>query len=270
MIPNELSLTTSHARSNLKFALLWMPRRRRADALLFYRFCRTIDDIADDAGRSADEKHDLLSSWIEATKTSLPADLEPLVERHNIDRNHLTEIIKGCASDICRQPFSTYLELEAYCWRVACAVGLVSIRIFGCVDPLSEQYAIHLGHALQLTNILRDVGDDARQGRVYLPLEDLDRHGVDIQHVLERRPSRDMTKVLSTLAARARCRFASAKVPPSDFQALLPARIMQAFYEKTLNRIEVAGFPIFHQRIRLGKLEKLTCAVSASLQRQYH
>ena len=238
--------------------------------MLFYRFCRTIDDIADDAGRSVDEKHDLLSRWTEATETSLPADLELLIKRHNIDRNHLTEIIKGCASDICRQPFSTYLELEAYCWRVACAVGLISIRIFGCVDPRSEQYAIHLGHALQLTNILRDVGDDARQGRVYLPLEDLDRHGVDIQHVLKRRPNRDVTKVLSTLADRARCRFAAAKVPSSDFHALLPARIMQAIYEKTLNRIEVAGFPVFHQRIGLGKLEKLTCAVSVSLQQQHH
>lgn len=238
--------------------------------MLFYRFCRTIDDIADDAGRSADEKHDLLSRWIEATETSLPADLELLVEHHSIDRNYLTEIIKGCKSDICRQPFSTYLELEAYCWRVACAVGLVSIRIFGCVDPLSEQYAIHLGHALQLTNILRDVGDDARQGRVYLPLEELDRHGVDIQQVLERRPNRDVAKVFSSLAARARCRFAAAKVPSLDFHALLPARVMQAIYEKTLNKIEVAGFPVFNQRIGLGKLEKLACAVSTSLQRQYH
>lgn len=265
--PTDLTLPAAHSASNLEFALWWMPSQRRRDALLFYRFCRTIDDIADEGGRSPAEKEDLLARWLEAVESGLPDDLERLVERHGIERHLMAEIVKGCASDIRPRRFPTFADLEAYCWQVACAVGLVSVRIFGCVDPRGEAYAEHLGHALQLTNIIRDVGEDGRQGRIYLPLEDLERHGVDASQVLALAPGEGFQDVLAGMAARARARFAAAQVPTADFKALLPARVMAAIYRKTLSRIEIAGFPVLRQRISLGRLEKLACACSALLAR---
>jgi phytoene synthase len=267
MKPNELCLTPTRGVSNLEFALLWMPRARRRDALLFYRFCRTIDDIADEDGRTPEEKEDLLGEWLKAVETGLPNDLEQLLERHGIDRRLLAEIVEGCASDIRPRLFETVSDLEDYCWKVACAVGLVSIRIFGCVDPLSAAYATHLGHGLQLTNILRDVGEDAARGRIYLPLEDLRRNGVDPADVLARAPCKGLQAVMSKVAARARARFAAAQVPAADFSALLPARIMRAIYEKTLSRIAIEDFPILPRRHSLGTLQKLACAATVFMAR---
>lgn len=267
MKTNDLCLTPTRGVSNLEFALLWMPRSRRRDALLFYRFCRTIDDIADEDGRTPEEKEELLGKWLKAVETGLPDNLENLLERHGIDRRLLAEIVEGCASDIRPRLFETVADLEEYCRKVACAVGLVSIRIFGCVDPLSAAYATHLGHGLQLTNILRDIGEDAAQGRIYLPFEDLRRHAVDPAAMLGGVPCMGLPAVLAKVAGRARARFAAAKAPNADFNALLPARIMRAIYEKTLSRIEIEGFPILPRRRSLSLLQKLICAASACLAR---
>ncbi|MBV5276766.1 squalene/phytoene synthase family protein, partial [bacterium] len=152
----ELLPASQASTSNLAIALLWLPRPRRTDAMLFYRFCRTIDDIADEPGRSVQEKQDRLAAWLETVESGLHPEIERLLARYAIDRSLLAAIVCGCASDILPQRFQTLADLEKYCWRVACAVGLASIKIFGCRDPLSESYAVHLGHALQLTNILRD------------------------------------------------------------------------------------------------------------------
>ena len=253
------------ASSHLAFALFWLPTERRRDALLFYRFCRTIDDIADDPKRSTDEKRRLLDAWLEAEKW--PPELESLLQRHTIDRSLLQAVVRGCAMDIEPRHYSTFTELEEYCWCVACAVGLVSIRIFGCSDPASENYATHLGYALQWTNILRDVGEDARQGRIYLPLEAMDRHNVTAKEILDQSPGMGFLPLMRTGAARARSHFASAEAPKRDFSALLPARIMRAVYEKILSRLERDGFPVFQSRHRLHALEKLAIAVRVSLQK---
>ena len=253
------------ASSHLAFALFWLPTERRRDALLFYRFCRTIDDIADDPDRSTDEKHRLLDAWMEADEW--PSELESLLQRHTIDRSLLLAVVRGCAMDIEPRLYSTFAELEEYCWHVACAVGLVSIRIFGCSDPASENYAVHLGYALQWTNILRDVGEDARHGRIYLPLEALDRHNVTAKEILDQSPGKGFLPLMRTGAERARSHFASAEAPKSDFSALLPARIMRAVYEKILTRLDRADFPVFQSRHRLPTLEKLAIAVRVSLQK---
>jgi phytoene synthase len=234
--------------------------------MLFYRFCRTIDDIADNPKCGTDERADLLGQWIHATENGLSTDLEELIRKYDIERSLLTEIVRGCISDIAPQRFATIHDLEAYCWKVACAVGLVSIKIFGCVDPKSKEMAIHLGHALQLTNILRDVGEDARQGRIYLPLEDLVRFGVREEEILNFKCNHNFAALMRFEAARARRRFAAVKVPDADFHALLPARIMQAVYEQILNRLEKRNFPVFDTRIGLGKPGKIACALTAWLQ----
>jgi phytoene synthase len=262
----ELLPVSSARSSNLAFALFCLPRRRRADAMLFYRFCHTIDDIADRPGLESDEKKARLDAWLAAIETSLPPALEDLLERHSIDRTLLGEIIKGCASDIEPRRFDSTAALEDYCWRVACAVGLVSIKIFGCRDSRSEAYAVHLGHALQLTNILRDIGEDARQGRIYLPLEDMARFGVAEEEILNLRPGFGFRALLRHTASRARTRFAAAAPPGEDFGRLLPARIMSGVYQRILDRMESEDFPVFQKRTSLKRREKLACVMNAWLE----
>jgi phytoene synthase len=262
MKPLELLPVSSAKSSNLAFTLLCLPRARRDDAILFYRFCRTVDDIADQPGLAIDEKHNRLTAWLDAVESRLPADLENLITRYSIDRSHFTAIIKGCASDIVPRRFPALADLEFYCWQVACAVGLVSIRIFGCRDSRSEAYAVHLGHALQLTNILRDIAEDARHGRIYLPQEDLARFGVTEEEILNRQDSARFKALMRFETARARARFAAAVPPPTDFKSLLPARMMNAVYQKILNRIECENFPILQKRVTLSTREKLTSTLS--------
>ena len=171
--------------------------------------------------------------------------------------------------DIQPARYPTLAALEQYCWRVACAVGLVSIRIFGCVDPQSRDYAVNLGHALQLTNILRDVAEDARGGRIYLPEEDLKRFGVNEEELLAGRPGPGFLPLMRFEAGRARSRFAAAIPPEADVHALLSSEIMRALYAKILSRLETTGFPVFQSRVRLGTLEKLAVAVSVAFRMRW-
>lgn len=267
MKPLELVPASSAKSSNLAFALLSLPRTRRTDAMLFYRFCRTVDDIADQPSFTVSEKHKQLEAWLTALEKELPPDLESLVVRHSIDRSLFAEIVKGCASDIEPRRFPNLADLELYCWRVACAVGLVSIKIFGCQNPQSETYAVHLGHALQLTNILRDIGEDASRGRIYLPQDDLVRFGVSEEGILNLHEGAGFKALMRHEAAQARARFAAAIPPRADFKSLLPARIMSAVYQKILDRIERENFPVLRKRISLSPREKLTSTLGVFFRR---
>lgn len=247
--------------SHLAFALLWMPRQRREDALVFYRFCREIDDIADDSSRPAPDRRRALDEWLRRIPEGLPSDLRDVVTRNEIRTELLAEIVRGCASDTTGRRFATYADLEEYCWRVACAVGMVSLRIFGCTDPASEAYAVNLGHALQLTNILRDVGEDAEMGRIYIPCEELDRWGVSERALLDGHPELGFVPMLRAVAGRARARYAAAVVPRDDRRPLAAAEIMRTIYLRILGRLEKESFPVFTKRIRLGRLEMAALAL---------
>jgi phytoene synthase len=258
----ELAPAATARKSHLAFALLWLPRERRRDAMVFFRFCRAVDDLADEPGRTAEEKRWLLQEWLDAIEQkSLPSGLEDVVARHGIERNLLAEIVRGCATDVEPARFETFADLEKYCWRVACAVGLASIRIFGCKDPAGTDYAVNLGHALQLTNILRDVGEDAAAGRIYLPLADLRRFDVSEEDLLAGKPSPGFHGLMLFEAGRARARFCAAIPPAGDRHALLAPEIMKAIYLRILNRLDQQGFPVFERRIRLGRLEKIATAL---------
>lgn len=254
--------------SHLAFALTFLPRTRRADALLFYRFCKTIDDLADAPGMDAAQRGAALDEWLRAIDSGLDGELGETIARNKIDPALLRAIVEGCASDIEPCGFESFTELESYCWKVAGAVGLVSIRLFGCTSPRSADYAVHLGHALQLVNILRDVGEDAANGRIYIPREELRRFGLEPQDFNgTKNPPPGFTPLMHSLAARARARFAAATPPHEDFHALLPARIMRAVYEKILSDMEREGFPVLQRRFKLGTIEKVIAAVSALLKR---
>lgn len=245
--------------SNLAFALASLPRDRRDDALVFYAFCRAVDDIADDPKLPPAEKHALLGRWKTAAPEEMPSELAGLIKRRSLNLNLLREIVLGVEMDIEPRPYETYEALRAYCWRVACAVGLVSIDIFGCRHPDSKIYAEHLGHALQLTNILRDVAEDAALGRIYLPREDLARFGVSPRSLFDGRPDGDFLGLMRFEAERAREHFREAEktLPPEDARALAPAKIMQSSYRKILRRMINDGFRVFQKRYRLSWWEKL-------------
>jgi phytoene synthase len=257
----ELAPVEAAGKSHLAFALRWLPPERRDAAGVFFRFCRAVDDLADEPGRSEGERRGLLQEWLAAVeKNALPGALEQVVSQYGIERNLLAEIIQGCTMDLSPARYDSIADLEKYCWRVACAVGLVSIRIFGCRNPASSAYAENLGHALQLTNILRDVGEDARIGRIYLPLADLAHFGVTEEALLRGEVQSGFQALMQFETGRARARFHAAIPPAGDQRALLAPEIMKAIYLRLLVKLERRGFPVFRQRMRLGRTGKLFIA----------
>ncbi len=257
---------TRKARSNLAFALGILPRDRREDMVTFYAFCRVIDDLADNLGRPAEERRHALNHWREglengfAEPDNFQREVNCMRERRNLPPVLLTAIIDGCLMDMTPQRFANWQELSGYTWKVACAVGLVSIRIFGCNDAGAQQYAVALGHALQITNILRDVGEDiANEGRIYLPLEDLARfHYTEADlaaHVHDER----FAALMEFEAERAEGYFQEAKasLPLADLRALRPAEIMREIYHSLLGKMRAGKFHVFDRRYRLSKAWKL-------------
>jgi 15-cis-phytoene synthase len=257
----QLASPAGAQKSNLAYALGCLPPARRHDALVFYDFCRAVDDIADDPGRPPEKKRELLELWKTCLTRgeNLPEALWAVLVRHDLDRRILVEIVRGVETDIEPTRFQTYEDLRTYCWRVASAVGLVSIQIFGCKNPASKTYAELLGYALQLTNILRDVAEDAALGRIYLPVEDLQKFEVSESSLLAGKPSGNFSALMRFETARARSLFAAARhaFPAEDAYALKPAELMRAIYERILSRMEADNFRVFERRYRLSRVEKL-------------
>ena len=257
---------TRKAKSNLAFALNILPRERREDMVVFYAFCRTMDDLADAPGVPVEERVKSLDAWENgitrgfATPDEFQQEVISLRDRQHIPNELLCAIIDGCRMDLQPQRFATWEDLSGYIWKVACAVGLVSIRIFGCQDPGSEHYAVALGHALQLTNILRDVEEDlANGGRIYLPLEDLARFGYTEQDLADRVHDGRFLALMDHEASRAEEFFhqAAAALPATDRSALVPARIMGEIYHLLLEKMRDDRFRVFGHRYRISKARKL-------------
>ena len=257
---------TRRARSNLAFALNILPKERRDDAVTFYAFCRTVDDLADDPELTLTQRRTALETWKSglfhgfASPSGLQQEILALRDRHDLPTDLLTAIIDGCLMDLEPQRFPTWDDLCQYIWQVAGAVGLVSIRLFGCTDPASAHYAVVLGQALQLTNILRDINEDLGNGaRIYLPLADLARFDYAERDLLARTHDARFTALMTHLADRAEGLFheAAAGLPAADRTALLPARIMATVYEAILRKMRSDGFRVFEKRYRISTARKL-------------
>ena len=268
---------TRKAKSNLAFALQILPPAKRQDMVVFYAFCRTMDDLADDPAVPQQDRLRSLAAWETGLSEGFanPGEFEQEVislrDRKEIPNHLLLAIIDGCRMDLQPQRFATWQDLSSYTWKVACAVGLVSTRLFGCTDPASERYAVALGHALQLTNILRDIGEDYENGRrIYLPLEDLARFGLsedDLAAWVEdagRPPTAAIGdgRFLAALAYQAEradgyFREAAEALPAADRGALLPARIMGEIYRHLLAEMRADGFHVCGKRYRDSKPRKL-------------
>jgi phytoene synthase len=260
---------TQKSASNLALAFVLLPKRKRAAMSALYAFCREVDDIADEDSLPVPRRRELLGAWREdirktcgggAPEFAVNRELQPFVAEFKLPFPLFEELIKGVEMDLDQDRYPDPTALEAYCYRVASVVGLLSIEIFGYTDPRCREYADALGKALQLTNILRDIGNDAARGRIYVPQSELVRFGVTEEEILHRRSSDRFERLAESLAGRARdfyCR-ARALLPARDRQAMVAAELMGSVYWKLLRKLETRGFPVLaDEPTRLGKTQKL-------------
>jgi 15-cis-phytoene synthase len=255
---------TRRSKSNLALAFISLGRERKRDIIVFYAFCRVIDDIADSAELRLGEKQLRLTKWRQMLQAAAPGepplarDVRRLIEKYSLPVGMFEEIIAGVEMDLSIPHYATFDELRVYCYRVASAVGLVSIEIFGYRNPGCKQYAIELGLALQMTNIIRDVGKDLQDGRIYLPQEDLARFSYSEAELQNRQYNECFLRLMEFEASRARQFFsrAAAALPSEDRRAMAPAEIMGSIYRGLLRQIELDRFRVFEKEYQLSKLEK--------------
>jgi phytoene synthase len=271
---------TRRSRSNFFYGFLALPRPRREALYAVYAFCRTVDDIAD-LGQERGEDPVLLRAALarwrhevarcftarEELEEPIARRLQAAVRAYPIPQAALEAIIDGVESDLERRTYETAEDLYPYCYRVASAVGLCAIEIFGYTDPRARQYAVDLGMALQLTNIMRDVGTDARVGRIYLPLADLRSFGVSVEDLQQARYGDQFVRLMQHQAQRARGFYRAAwrSYPLTDARSLVPAEIMGRIYFALLEEIEGRRFRVFDGRITLPTSRKLTVALGCWL-----
>ena len=259
--------------SSFYYAFLFLPAPRRAAITAFYAFCREVDDVVDetsDSGVAAAK----LAWWrqeVQAAFAGRPSHpvtkaLMPLAADYGIEPGHLLAVIEGCQIDLQQTRFLDYPALQRYCHLVAGVVGEVAANIFGRTEAGTLQYAHRLGLAMQLTNIIRDVGDDARRGRIYLPVAELQQFGVKAQEILKRDApwgySDRFDALMRFQAERAHRLYdeAFALLPEVDRRTQKPGLMMAHIYRTLLREIEADGFRVLHQRTSLTPLRKLWIA----------
>lgn len=260
------------------YSFLVLPAEQRNAIVAVWDFCRAVDDAADEARAGEEEAEvarwrDELARCYDAREpgTTQGRALKPIVPRFHLPRSAFDALIEGVEMDLHPRRYQTFADLYEYCIRVASAVGLLCVEIFGCQDPGSRQYAIELGVALQLTNILRDVPGDFARGRVYMPQEDFARFActeadlaIEIQHAGHGVRSDAVRRLLAFQAARARDYYAraDAALPRPDARRLVAARIMGAIYRGILTRIERADYDVFSGVIRVPRPQRALIAAA--------
>ncbi len=262
---------TRRSSSNFYYAFRLLTPERRAALYAVYAFCRFVDDIADDEGRR--DPAALLARWRDelsqvyaGTPTHpIGCALADAVSRFHLPQAHLLDLIAGVEMDLRQRRYASFDELYTYCYRVASTVGLLCIEIFGYQQPSARAYAVDLGIAFQLTNILRDVLEDARRGRIYLPLEDLRRFDCTEADLLGGRYSPRVGALMAFECGRARAYYLRARgaLAAEDRGSLAAAEAMRSIYERLLDRIEARHFDVFGPKVTLPRYEKLTLALAA-------
>lgn len=255
---------TRASKSNLALAFVSLGRERRHDITIFYAFCRVIDDIADSTELTVEEKARDLTAWRRWLREGTPDEptlarnVRDLIAKYSLTPAMLEEIIEGVAMDLGNVRYDTFEDLRLYCYRVASAVGLVSIEIFGYRNPACRQYAIRLGLALQMTNIIRDVGKDLSNGRIYLPQQDLARFDYPEENLRLRKYNEPFLRLMEFEAARAEELFGHAAdlLPREDRRSMVAAEIMRSVYQALLRRMKADRFRVFEREYRLTRLEK--------------
>ena len=260
---------TRKSASNLALAFVLLPREKRDAMTALYAFCRAVDDVADEDAVPTEKRRAGLAAWRADLRRAcdnaqpelvLNQEFQPVIQKFKLPFALFDELIKGCEMDLEKLRYENFEELELYCHRVASVVGLLSIEIFGYQNPACRDYAVHLGKALQLTNILRDVKNDAARGRIYLPLAELKKSGVAEAEILESKFSGRYCALASGMAARARefYRRAQKALPPEDRKAMAAAELMGSVYWQLLQKLERGQFNVFGpQPLKLSRPHKL-------------
>ncbi|MCD6077003.1 MAG: hpnD [Ramlibacter sp.] len=255
--------------SSFYYAFLFLPPPRRAAITAFYAFCREVDDVVDEVTDPGVARTKLAWWQSEVAKAfggqpSHPVmqALMPHVPAFGIEQAQLLAVIRGCEMDLEQTRYLDFPALQRYCHLVAGVVGEVAARIFGQTQPATTEYARKLGLAFQLTNIIRDVGEDAMRGRIYLPVNELQQFDVKAHEVLQRKHSDRFVAMMRFQAQRAHALYdeALALLPAEDRRAQKPGLMMASIYRTLLREIEADDFKVLHQRISLTPVRKLWLA----------
>ena len=261
---------TRKSASNLALAFVVLPRAKRDAMSALYAFCREVDDAADAESVPVEKRRQQLADWRtdirRACENQTPEfvinqEFQPIIHKYHLPFTLFDELIKGCEMDLDIQRYENFEQLELYCHRVASVVGLLSIEIFGCQNPACRDYAVYLGKALQLTNILRDVGTAAGRGRIYLPLSELKKFNVSPDEILRHEYSERFAQLAAGVAERAKnfYRLARETLPAEDRRSMVAAELMGSVYWRLLQKLERQRFNVFGPRpVRLHAGQKLT------------
>lgn len=270
MSPDEYcQQKTAKSGSSFYYSFLFLPPERRRAITALYAFCREVDDTVDD---TADEsvariklawwRNEVGAMYKGAPTHPVTQALQPHLDSYRLEQKHLQAIIDGMEMDLNQSRYLDFAGLQRYCWHVAGVVGILSASIFGVTSPRTLEYAEKLGLAFQLTNIIRDVGEDARKGRIYIPVNELQQFGVTAADLLNARHSEKFEALMKFQAERAHKFYdeALALLPSGDRRAQRPGLMMAAIYRTLLEEIEHDRFHVLNQRISLTPLRKLWLA----------
>jgi len=265
---------TKQSGSNFYYSFLFLPRPRREAMYTIYAFCKMVDSAVDEppAGSNPLEEVARWRKEVSAAYQGHPTQpvtisLAAHLQMFDIPESLLQELITGVEMDLTMNRFATFPELYQYCYRVASVVGLICLRIFQTQSPAAEDYAVNLGLAFQLTNILRDLKGDAALNRIYLPLEDIHRFGYSEEALLQHRSSPALIDLLKFECERAQNYYQQAQeilqtLPPSDQKSLVVAEIMRGVYSRILQQIEDQHYQVFGPRIRVAPMQRLGIAAT--------
>jgi 15-cis-phytoene synthase len=260
---------TRKSASNLALAFVMLPKPRRDAMSVLYAFCREVDDVADEESNPVEQRRIQLAAWRSDVRAAcddrtpefpVNRELQPVIRQYRLPFELFDELIKGCEMDLDKKRYENFEELDLYCHRVASVVGLLSIEIFGYKNPACRDYALHLGKALQLTNILRDVRTDAERGRIYLPLSELSRFNINVKEILTGVYSPRFEELATSVAQRARNFYRQARetLPAEDRRSMVAAELMGSVYWRLLLKLERQRFDVFGPNpTRLSKPHKL-------------
>ena len=264
----ESQVITRKSASNLALAFILLPKAKRDGMSALYAFCREVDDVADNESLPVPQRREQLAAWRadvrRACGTEIPQftvnrELQPAIHEYHLAYEHFDALLQGVEMDLDIKRYPDYDQLELYCYRVASVVGLLSIEVFGYQNSACRDYAVCLGKALQLTNILRDVRSDAQRGRVYLPLSELARFKVSPEEILRLEYSPRFFELANSVAQRARhfYRLAHKTLPPGDRRSMVAAELMGSVYWRLLRKLEQQRFNVFGPELtRLNKGQK--------------
>jgi phytoene synthase len=270
---------TNARATNFYYSFVFLPAEKRRAIEAVYHFARRGDDITDgnltraeSAQAMAAYRGALDECFAGRGATPELVALAESIQRFKIPRPPFEDLILGLEMDLDGTKYKTFEELEVYCYRVASTIGLIAIDIFGYRNPSAREYAVNLGKALQMVNILRDLESDARRGRLYLPQEDLDRFGIKPSEIMEGRYSDPLIELMQLECDRARGYFERAReaLAPEDRRAMVAAEIMGAIYWRILGRIRARRYNVFGARVRISRPLKFWTALSVYLGCEWH